>query len=135
MAGKPAGSTSIHDEALAKDPYFDLRLRAMRGVVDEEIGKISVVIDPRMREGLARSMARRLNAQQLADINAFFATSSGHALAGESAQLWFEPDTLRSMFGAFPEIIKLMPDAMEKFKAVNQKFPKPHSPASAPAKH
>lgn len=126
---------SIHDQAVAKDPYFDQRMAATLGVIHEEIGKISSVIDPRMREGLARSMARRFDAKELADINAFFATPSGHALASEYLQLWFEPDTLRSMFGAFPELVKLMPDMMQKLKAVNDKFPKPPAPTANSAKH
>ncbi|HEX8840148.1 MAG TPA: hypothetical protein VF750_06735 [Sphingomicrobium sp.] len=126
-------SRSLHDQVAAKDPYFDQRMTAMRGVMDEEFGKISALVDPRMREGLARSMARRFDGRQLADINAFFATPSGRALASQYMQLWFEPDTLRSMMRALPEMMKLMPDAMEKFKAANDKFPKP--PKSAPAKH
>jgi hypothetical protein len=125
---------TIHDKAAAKDPYFDQRMAAMRGVIDEEIGKMSVVIDPRVREGMARSMAHRFDSKQLADINAFFATPSGHALASEYAQLWFEPDTLRSMMSAFPEMMKLMPDAMQKIKAIDAKYPKPASPAKKPAK-
>jgi hypothetical protein len=128
--GKTAANTTednqtIHDKAAAKDPYFDQRMAAIRGVIDEEIGKMSTVIDPRMREGLARAMARRFDARQLTDIDAFFATPSGHALATQYMQLWADPDTLRSMIGAFPEMMKLMPDAMQKIKAVNEKFPKP----------
>ena len=133
-ASTAADNRSIHDQAAAKDPYFDQRMAAMRGVVDEEVGKMSMVIDPRMRDGLARSMARRFDARQLGDINAFFATSSGHALATQYMQLWFEPDTMRSMIGAVPEMMKLMPDMMQKFKAANEKFPKPKSPPSKGAK-
>lgn len=116
---------SIHDMVVAKDPYFDQRMAAMRAVLTDELAKVSLIIDPRIREGLARSMARRFDAAQLADINAFFATSSGHALASQYIQLWVDPDTLRSMFGAMPEMMKLMPDMMQKIKEANDKFPKP----------
>lgn len=134
-AGAGASNQTIHDQAAAKDPYFDQRMAAMRGIINEEISKMSAVIDPRMREGLARSMARRLDERQLTDINAFFTTPSGHALATQYMQLWFEPDTLRSVMGAFPEMMKLMPDAMQKLKAANDKFPKPAPPPSKPMKH
>jgi len=121
-------------EAIAgKDPYFDQRMAAMRGIVDEEAGKISAIIDPRMREGLARAMARRFDAQQLGDINAFFATPSGHALASQYMQLWLDPDTIRSIFGSVPEMMKLMPEMMQKFKAANDQFPEPPAKAK-PAK-
>lgn len=133
-ASTPADNETVHDKAAAKDPYFDQRMAAIRGVIDEEIGKMSTVIDPRMREGLARAMARRFDARQLTDIDAFFATSSGHALATQYMQLWADPDTLRSMVGAFPEMMKLMPDAMQKIKAVNDKFPKPKPAPPKPAK-
>lgn len=130
-----ADNQSIHDRAAAKDPYFDQRMAAIRGVIDDEVGKLSTVIDPRMREGLARTMARRFDARQLADINAFFATPSGRALATQYMQLWTDPDTLRLMIGAFPEMMKLMPDAMQKIKAADAKFPKQPAPAGKPAKH
>lgn len=122
---------SIKEAIGGKDPYFDQRMAAMRGVMDEEVGKISAIIDPRMRDGLARAMARRFDARQLGDINAFFATPSGHALAGQYMQLWLDPDTIRSMFGSMPEMMKLMPEMMQKFKAANDRFPKPPAEAKA----
>lgn len=125
---------SVKEAIAGKDPYFDQRMAAMRGVVDEEVGKISAIIDPRMRDGLAKAMARRFDARQLGDINAFFATPSGHALAGQYMQLWLDPDTIRSIFSSMPEMMKLMPEMMQKFKAANDKFPKPAKEAK-PAKH
>jgi hypothetical protein len=124
-ASAPANDQSFHDKAAAKDPFFDQRMTAYRQVLEEETAKMSTVIDPRMRDGLARSMARKFDARQLADIDAFFATPSGHALASQYMQLWVEPDTLRSMFTAVPEMMKLMPDATRKMKAIDAKFPKP----------
>jgi len=120
-----AGALSLHDLAAAKDPHFDERMTAIRTAVDEEIGKVSVVIDPRIREGLARTMARRFDQAQLADINAFFATPTGRAFAGQYMQMWMSPDTIRSIFTSMPELMKLMPEMMEKVKAASDKFPKP----------
>jgi hypothetical protein len=127
---------SLHDEIAAKDPYFDKRMAAIRGAVDEEMGKVSAIIDPRMREGMTRAMARRFDGPQLTDINRFFATPSGHAFAGQYMQLWMDPDTIRSIFGSVPEMMKLMPEMMQKIKAADEKFPKPPSkdPAKTPAK-
>lgn len=134
-ASVPAKDVSMHDEIAAKDPNFDKRMAAIRGIVDEEIGKVSAIIDPRMRDGMARAMARRFDAQQLADINRFFATPGGHAFAGQYMQLWMDPDTIRSLFGSMPEMMKLMPEMMQKIKAADEKFPKPPStPAKTPAK-
>jgi hypothetical protein len=122
---KAGQAQSLHDKAAAKDPYFDKRVAAIRAVITEELGKVSVIIDPRIREGLARSMARRFDAKQLADINAFFATPSGHALASQTMQLWLDPDMIRSIFGSMPEMMKLMPEMAQKLKEADEKFPKP----------
>jgi len=136
-ASVATSNLSLHDQAAAKDPYFDQRMAAMREVVGEELGRVSAIIDPRVRDGLARSMARRFDAQQLNDINVFFATPSGRALASQSMQLWVDPDMMRSLFSAMPEMMKLMPDIMQKVKAANDRFPKapvPPAKETKPAK-
>ncbi len=133
-AAAPAKDVSLHDEIAAKDPYFDKRMAAMREVMIEEVGKVSAIIDPRMREGMARAMARRFDAQQLGDINRFFATPSGHAFAGQYMQLWMDPDTIRAIFASMPEMMKLMPELMQKMKAADQKFPRPPKPAAKETK-
>ena len=132
-AGGP--ELSLHDQAAKKDPYFDQRTAAIKQVVVEETGKISAIIDPRVRDGLARSMARRFDQRQLADINNFFATPSGHALATQYMQMWVDPDMLRALFGTMPEMMKLMPDMMQKVKAASEKFPSPPKPAKPAAAH
>ena len=116
---------SLGKQAAAKDPHFDQRMAAMRAILADEMVKIGTVVDPHMRDGLARAMARRFDARQLADINAFFATSSGHALASQYMQLWLDPDTIRSMMRSLPEMMRLVPDMTQKFKAVEAKYPKP----------
>lgn len=130
-AAQAASDRTVHDAAATKDPHFDERMAAMRTVLNEEAAKISTIIDPRMRDGLARAMARRLDAQQLTDINVFFATPSGHAMASQFMQLWVDPDTIRSMVGALPELMKLMPEMSQKIKAVSDRYPSP--PGSSPS--
>ena len=127
----PNKDVSLHEQAALKDPYFDRRMAAMRGAVEEEMGKISVILDPRMREGLARAMARRFDARELSEINLFFASPTGRAFAGQYMQLWMDPDTMRSIFTSMPELMKLMPELMQKLKAADEKFPKPPKPAAA----
>jgi hypothetical protein len=127
------GDMSIHDMAAKKDPYFDQRSAAMRQVITEELAQVSAILDPRIREGLARSMARRFDERQLADINAFFATPSGHALAAQYMQMWVDPETMRAILGSMPDMMKLMPNMMQKMKAAGDKYPSPPKPAPAPA--
>lgn len=69
-------------------------------------------------------------------MNAFFATPSGHAFAAQYMQLWLDPDAMRSMIDATPEVMKMMPETMQKVQAASDKFPKPpkDTPAAAAAK-
>lgn len=129
--GGDKADASLHDGLVAKDPYYDQSAAAVRSVMTVEAGKMSAIVDPRMRDGLARAMAHRFDAKQLTDIGTFFATPSGHALASQYMQLWLDPALLRSLFDSMPEMMKLAPEMMEKVKAANDKFP---APAGA-AKH
>ena len=131
MAAGDKADASLHDGLVAKDPYFDKRAAAVRAALTEETGKMSAIIDPRMRDGLARAMAHRFDDRQLTDIGAFFATPSGHALASQYMQLWFDPALLRSLVASVPDMMKLAPEMMQKVKAANDKFPS----APEPAKH
>jgi hypothetical protein len=130
----PDKDESLHDTLVAKDPYFDQRTAAIRAALEEEAGKISAIVDPRMRDGLSRAMARKLDEHQLADVNAFFATPSGRAFAAQYMQLWVDPDAMRSLIDTTPDMMKLMPEMMQKIKAADDKFPQPPKEAAAAAK-
>jgi len=45
-------------------------------------------------------------------------------------QMWVDPDMMRSIFTAVPEMMKLMPDMMAKVKAAGDKYPMPSKPAA-----
>lgn len=131
-AGGETKDLSVREQVAGKDSHFDQRLAAMRGAVNEEMEKISAVIDPRMREGLARAMARRFDARQLGEINIFFGSPTGRSFAAQYMQLWVDPDTIRSIFSSVPELMKLVPELSQKLKAANDKFPRaPTTPAAA----
>lgn len=121
MTGKAAdgkaSSLTFRQTLTAKDPKFEQKLVSIRQLVGKEINKVSDVIEPGFREGLARSVARRFDAKQIADINAFLATPTGHAFGPQAMQLWFDPDVFRGMIAAFPQLIKLGPDMARDFQA------------------
>lgn len=123
--GKPASKATLRQEIAKEDPHFDERLRIMRKVVGEELVKISAVMEPQMREGLARSIARRFDEKQLAEINAFLATDSGKAFAGQTMRMWIDPDVMRSMVQSVPHMIGAMPGALMRLEAETAHLPKP----------
>ena len=73
-----------------------------------------------MRNGMAYAYARKFNAQQLGDMNAFFATPTGKAYADEWMSLQADPEVMLAMIKAVPPMInKFMdrgPELEGKFK-------------------
>ena len=99
---------------LARDePNFDAKLAAVRAFAGTMLAKLGTVAEPKFREGMARAMARKFDAAQLAEINAFLATPTGAAYGRQTVGMWFEPDVMRGTFELFPEMIKMMPELAE----------------------
>lgn len=116
---------TLRQSLVAKDPVFDERMRLTRAAVSKEFSTFSMIIEPKLRDGLARAVARRFDQRQLDDINRFFATDSGKALGSHFLGLWFDPDLMRSMMSAMPETMIAMPGAVERIKAATAHLPKP----------
>ena len=123
--GKADAKLTLRDKAAKEDPHFEERMRIMEKVIGEEMAKIAAIIEPKLREGLARSMARRFDERQLTDINAFLATETGSAFGRQSMAMWVDPDVLRSMIGSFPEMMTALPAAMQRVEAATAHLPKP----------
>jgi hypothetical protein len=123
--GKPPSKATLREAAIKDDPHFEARMKIMERVIGEEMAKIAKIVEPKLREGLARSMARRFDEAQLADINAFLATDSGRAFGKQSMAMWVDSDVMRAMVASFPEIITAMPDAMKRLEAETAHLPKP----------
>lgn len=133
--GKPASKLTLRQEIAKEDPHFDERLRIMRRVIGEELVKISAVMEPKLREGLARSIARRFDEKQLGEINAFIATDSGKAFAGQTMRMWIDPDVMRSMVQSVPHMIGAMPGALMRLEAETAHLPKPKKKKKAEAEN
>lgn len=132
--GKAAGALTLREQMSKDDPHFDERMRIIERVVGEELVKFSAIIEPKMREGLTRSMARRFDEKQLTDINAFLATDSGRAFGSQSMAMWVDPDVMRAMMGSFPEMMTAMPAAMKRLETETAHLPKPKKPAKSARK-
>ncbi len=123
--GKPPSKATLREAALKDDPHFEERMTIMERVISEEMARIATIVEPKLRDGLARSMARRFDDRQLTDINAFLATDSGRAFGEQSMGMWVDPDVMRAMVASFPEVITAMPDAMKRLEAETAHLPKP----------
>lgn len=123
--GKPPPRATLREAALKDDPHFEERMAIMERVIGEEMSKIAKIVEPKLREGLARSMARRFDEKQLSDVNAFLDTDSGRAFGKQSMAMWVDADVMRAMVASFPEIITAMPDAMKRIESATAHLPKP----------
>ena len=115
-----APSTEPLRVKLARDePNFEAKLAAVRAFAGTMLTKLGAAAEPKFREGMARAMARKFDAAQLAEINAFLATPTGAAYGRQTVGMWFEPDVMRGTFELFPEMIKMMPELAEDAAAMD----------------
>lgn len=129
--GNKPDAATMRAEIRQSDPHFEERMRIMTRVMGEEMGRIGGAIEPAMRDGLARAVARRFTAAQLADINRFFATDSGRAFGRDMLLLWVDPETIKAMMSSIPAMIKEMPAAMKRIEAATAHLPKPKPKAAS----
>jgi hypothetical protein len=100
------------------DASFDAKVAAGKAFMQTTLVKFGNVAEPRLREGMARALARRFDARQLGEIQAFLATPTGAAYGREMVGLWFEPDVMRGTVEALPEMMRLMPEVAESGAAL-----------------
>lgn len=122
---KRDGAATIGDRIRADDPHFEERMRIMTRVMSQEMGTLFGTMEPRIRAGLSRAFARKFTAQQLGDMQTFFATPSGAAFAKEYFTLLADPELVGEMANAAPEMIKAMPAIMKKVEAATAHLPPP----------
>jgi len=118
-AAKPPSAEPLRVMLSRDDPSFDAKLAAGKAFVQTTMTKLGGVAEPRFRDGMARALARKFDARQLAEIQGFLATPTGQAYGREMVGLWFEPDVMRGTFEAFPDMMKLMPDIAKSGEALD----------------
>lgn len=130
--GTPPDTTTMRQAMAKDDPHFDERMQIIQRVLTDEFAKFAAIIEPRIREGLARSMARRFDEKQLTDINAFLATDSGRAFGGQSMAMWLDTDVMRAVMQSMPDMMSAMPQVMKRIETETAHLPKP-KPKPKPA--
>lgn len=115
------------------DPMFDAKKAAVKAFAGTMLVKVGDIAEPRYREGMARSLARKFDAAQLAEIRTFLATPTGAAYGREMVGLWFQPDVIRASFEAMPDLMKLAPDLMKDGAAFDAQMKALGKPAAKKA--
>lgn len=120
------GSTVPVGKAIAEgDPHFRERMSIMTKVMGEEFGTVFDKLEPRLRAGLSRAFARKFTTAQLNELDAFFATPTGKAFAGEYLATFMDPEVMQEMMAATPELMKAMPAIMAKVEKATAHLPPP----------
>lgn len=125
IASGADAALTLRQQASKGDPLFDARIRAYTAAFKDELRQTMGVMEPRMREGMARAMARRFDASQLTDLNRFFATDSGRAFGQDMVMLFIDGDVFRGMFAAMPDLMRAMPQSAARFAAIEKQYPWP----------
>lgn len=119
---KPLSTEPLRAKLMREEPNFDAKYAAIRAFAGTMLTKLGNAAEPKFREGMARAMARKFDAAQLAEINAFLATPTGAAYGRHTVGMWFEPDVMRGMFELFPEMMKMMPELAEDAAAMESQM-------------
>ncbi len=125
VATGPNEALTLRQQATKNDPLFDARVKAYAAAFKDEMKQTMGIMEPKLREGMARAMARRFDANQLNDLNRFFATDTGRAFGQDMMLIWIDGDVFRGMFAAMPDIMRAMPQSAARFAAIEKQYPWP----------
>lgn len=131
MAGEEAGSDAakaaegktMADIAAEKDPNFKERMDITMKVMFAEMGDLMSEMEPAVRTALSSIYAKKYSAKELTDMNAFFATPSGAAFAGNFMSSFTDKEMMEASFGMMPKVMEAMPAIMKKVEAATAHLP------------
>ncbi|MCB2080193.1 MAG: DUF2059 domain-containing protein [Novosphingobium sp.] len=123
------GNSTLSEIMAILDPVYEERMGLTSRVMMTEMGKLMTQFEPSIRDGLSRAYAKRFDAEQLADLNRFFATPTGKAYAADSMIIFMDPEVMSKMQEFMPVMMKQMPALMGKVKDAVKDLPKPRKPS------
>jgi hypothetical protein len=127
-AGTNEGADAVKGKTLGelaaeKDPNFKERMDISMKVMFTEMGALMNDMEPVVRDALSKIYARKYSAKELTDMNAFFATPSGSAFAGNFMATFTDKEMIDASFGMMPKLIDAMPGIMKKVEAATAHLP------------
>ncbi|AMO72966.1 DUF2059 domain-containing protein [Sphingorhabdus sp. M41] len=117
------GNASLNDMMLERDPHFKERMQISTKVMTNEMVDLMTAMEPAIRETLANIYARKFTTDQLAEMNAFFATETGSAFARDYMMVFVDPEMMQSMMSFVPEMMQAMPAIMKKVEEATAHLP------------
>ncbi len=124
-SAKEVGDKSLGEITQSADPHFRERMKITMDTMMGEMIPLMEKMEPAIQDSLTSIYARRFDARQLADMNAFFATPSGRAYADQAMLLFMDPEMMKNMTSFAPEFMKAMPAIMKKVEKATAHLPPP----------
>ncbi|HEX9805279.1 MAG TPA: hypothetical protein VGA34_00155 [Alteraurantiacibacter sp.] len=105
------------------DPDHDRRTQLRIEGITKTMADMYGQMEPFLRDGLTRAYAARFSDQQLADVNAFFATPSGAFYASEHLLVYSDPQTMSAVMQAMPIMFDAMPVMLAGIEEADEQLP------------
>ncbi|MEL7687409.1 DUF2059 domain-containing protein [Citromicrobium bathyomarinum] len=107
------------------DPVYETRTKAQFDMIIGVANSAFSVLEPGVREGLAKAYASRFEASELAALNAFFATPVGAKYASQSLVINTDPQVISGMMQSIPALIEQLPVLLESIEDAEAGLPEP----------
>ncbi len=122
--GSGADSDKTLKETLASaDPHFEERMTITMKVMGEKMGPLMRKLEPKLREGMAKSYAKKFSVPQLQAMNAFFATPAGKAYADNYLIVMSDKEAMSATLEFMPEMMTMMMGIEEDIKKATAHLP------------
>lgn len=106
------------------DPHRQEREDQITRVIKPLISEALTDLERPMRDGMAKAYARKFSAGQLADLNSFFATSTGRLYASEWMALQADPEVMVAVMKALPPMVTKFMDRGPQIEKDMKELPK-----------
>jgi hypothetical protein len=124
---KALGESTMREVMEVYDPHWLERMQLTMHAMTDAMSDLMVSMEPKVRDALGRAYAREFSLAELQDMGRFFASPSGAHYAGKSMELFMDPEMMKTMMEAMPEIMKQMPAIMEKAMTAAKDLPAPRT--------
>ena len=120
----------LSDEEVAEvaailDPYREERREREAEIMPRMLTKVMVAMEPSMRKSMSELYAIHFDAQELADIDAFFSTPSGTNFARKSFTMASDPRVMSATMESLPSMMGMFAEMGAEMKAATADLPEP----------
>jgi hypothetical protein len=119
------GDATIGDIMEIMDPAYDQRINLSSQLSIDLMDAVVDQIEPPLRAGLTRAYAVKFTSDQLAEMNAFFATETGSYYASQSFLIFTDPQVMAAMSDMMPVMMEQIPELTRKLEADMAALPAP----------